>query len=223
MKRILFLAAVLLSMGMGAMAQSAKSALQFVDDKGNVIADGAVFEVTEVTVDTDFGTTYMKPHLFVKNVAPQSKTVAVKLDFTSMPYGNFQCCVGQCKTFEEPSVEMSDTKAVNSGESLDIQAEWFPTGEANSPTTWIATLTTGYAEQTNSPYGVPETKMTDEGPSVKVKFVYGPTGVASVKDSNATVTEVERYNIQGQKMSKPCKGINIIKLSNGKTVKKLMQ
>jgi len=34
--------------------------------------------------------------------------------------------------------------------------------------------------------------------------------------------EVERYNVQGQKISKPCKGINIIKLSNGKTVKKLI-
>lgn len=218
MKRILFLAAALLSMGMGAMAQSAKSALQFVDDKGNVIADGAVFEVTEVTVDTDFGTTYMKPHLFVKNVAPLSKTVAVKLDLTSMPYGNFQCCVGQCKTFEEPSVGMSDTKDVKPGESLDIEAEWFLPEEGATAKTWTATLTAGLCKMGEVAY-----EYAEDGPSIKVKFIYDPTGVASVKDSNATVTEVERYNVQGQKISKPCKGINIIKLSNGKTVKKVMK
>ena len=55
MKRILFLAAALLSMGMGAMAQNAKSALQFVNGEGKVIPDGSVIELTKVTVDEDFG------------------------------------------------------------------------------------------------------------------------------------------------------------------------
>ena len=58
---------------------------------------------------------------------------------------------------------------------------------------------------------------------LKLSSFYDPTGVASIKDGNANVTEVERYNVQGQKISKPCKGINIIKLSNGKTVKKVMK
>ena len=55
MKKILLVAAVLFSISMGAMAQSAKSALQFVDDKGKVIPDGSVFEVTELVKDEDFG------------------------------------------------------------------------------------------------------------------------------------------------------------------------
>ena len=80
MKRILFLAAALLSMGMGAMAQNAKSALQFVNGEGKVIPDGSVIELTKVTVDEDFGETFMKPDLFVKNVSNGEQVVALKLD-----------------------------------------------------------------------------------------------------------------------------------------------
>lgn len=227
MKRILFLATVLLSMGMSAMAQSAKSTLQFVDDKKNVVADGAVFEVTEV--ETQDGEEegsieyFLKPKLSVKYVGgKKGQSVALKLDVTAMPHGKFGCCFGSCvPPFEEAGNYMSFAMKMDANDIVGIDSEWI-LGKADAPVTWIATITAGYAEQTNSPDGVPETKMTDEGPSVKVKFVYTPTGVASVKDSNATVTEVERYNVQGQKISKPCKGINIIKLSNGKTVKKLM-
>ena len=93
MKRILLVAAVLFSISMGAMAQSAKSALQFVDDKGNVIPDGSVFEVTEIIKDEDFGTIYMKPNLFIKNVSGLKKEVAMKLDLKSMPEGKIQCCI----------------------------------------------------------------------------------------------------------------------------------
>ena len=53
MKKILLVAAVLFSISMGAMAQSAKSALQFVDDKGNTLKDGSVFEVTEIQSFSD--------------------------------------------------------------------------------------------------------------------------------------------------------------------------
>lgn len=225
MKRTLFLAAALLSMGMSAMAQSAKSTLQFVDDKENVVADGAVFEVTEVeTQDGEEGSIeyFLKPKLSVKYVGGLEKSVALKLDLTTMPHGEFGCCFGTCiSPFKEPGIHMSFVKKMEPADVEGIESEWI-LGKADAPVTWVATITAGYVEQTYSPEGVPETKMTEEGPSVKVKFVYTPTGVASVKDSNATVTEVERYNVQGQKISKPCKGINIIKLSNGKTVKKLI-
>ena len=102
-----------------------------------------------------------------------------------------------------------------------LESEWI-LEKADAPVTWEATITAGFCKLVETSPGVQETKMTEAGPSVKVKFIYTPTGIASVKDGNATVTEVERYNVQGQKISKPCKGINIIKLSNGKTIKKLI-
>ena len=225
MKRILFLAVALLSMGMGAMAQSAKSTLQFVDDKENIVTDGTVFEVTKIeTQDGEEGGIeyFLKPNLSVKYVGGMPQTVGLRLALTAMPHGKFGCCFGTCiPPFEEAGNYMSFTKKMKANDVEGIESEWI-LGKADAPVTWTAIITAGFCEKKETTPGVEETKMTDEGPSVKVKFIYTPTGIDSVKDGNATVTEVERYNVQGQKISKPCKGINIIKLSNGKTVKKLI-
>ena len=52
--------------------------------KVKVIPDGSVIELTKVTVDEDFGETFMKPDLFVKNVSNGEQVVALKLDLKSM-------------------------------------------------------------------------------------------------------------------------------------------
>ena len=214
MKRILLVVAVLFSISMGAMAQSAKSALQFVDDKGNVIPDGSVFEVTEIIIDEDFGNN-MKPNLFIKNVSGQAKVVAMKLDLKSMPEGKIQCCIGNCDFYETPSIHTSGSISIPAGKSESIETEWFIPAETTTPKCWTAVFTAGLCKLGAAAY-----EYSEDGPSIKVRFGKDPTAVTSVKEN--TVTEVERYNVQGQKISKPCKGINIIKLSNGKTVKKLI-
>ena len=214
MKRILLVAAVLFSISMGAMAQSAKSALQFVDDKGNVIPDGSVFEVTEIIKDEDFGNN-MKPNLFIKNVSGQAKVVAMKLDLKSMPEGHVQCCIDNCMTFSNPAVEISGSISIPAGKSESIETEWFLPNGTTTPKHWTAVLTAGLCKAGGAAY-----EYAEDGPSIKVSFGKNATAIASVKEN--TVTEVERYNVQGQKISKPCKGINIIKLSNGKTIKKLI-
>ena len=215
MKKILLVAAVLFSISMGAMAQSAKSALQFVDDKGNVIPDGSVFEVTEIIKDEDFGTIYMKPNLFIKNVSGLKKEVAMKLDLRSMPEGEIQCCIGNCNFYKTPSIHTSGSKSIAAGKSESIETEWLIPAETTTPKCWTAVFTAGLCKLGAAAY-----EYSEDGPSIKVRFGKDPTAVTSVKEN--TVTEVERYNVQGQKISKPCKGINIIKLSNGKTVKKLI-
>lgn len=214
MKRILLVVAVLFSISMGAMAQSAKSALQFVDDKGNVIPDGSVFEVTEIIIDEDFGNN-MKPNLFIKNVSGQAKVVAMKLDLKSMPEGKIQCCIGNCDFYETPSIHTSGSISIPAGKSESIETEWFIPAETTTPKCWTAVFTAGLCKLGAAAY-----EYAEDGPSIKVSFGKNATAIASVKEN--TVTEVERYNVQGQKISKPCKGINIIKLSNGKTVKKLI-
>lgn len=215
MKKILLVAAVLFSISMGAMAQSAKSALQFVDDKGKVIPDGSVFEVTELVKDEDFGEIFMKPNLFIKNVSGQTKVVAMKLDLKSMPEGRVQCCIDNCMMFSNPAVEISGSISIPAGKSESIETEWFLPNGTTTPKHWTAVLTAGLCKAGGAAY-----EYAEDGPSIKVSFGKNATAITSVKEN--TVTEVERFNVQGQKISKPCKGINIIKLSNGKTVKKLI-
>ena len=49
-----------------------------------------------------------------------------------------------------------------------------------------------------------------------------PTGINSLS-STANAVEVARYNAAGQRITRPMKGLNIIKLSNGKVVKRIEQ
>ena len=70
-------------------------------------------------------------------------------------------------------------------------------------------------------FDIEQFKYEDVGESstVTVKFVYNEksTGINGISNANATV--VARYAADGTRLSAPQKGLNIVKLSNGKTVK----
>lgn len=51
-----------------------------------------------------------------------------------------------------------------------------------------------------------------------------PAGINGVKaNSNSDLTEVARYNANGQRIAAPQKGLNIVKMANGKSVKVLVK
>ena len=58
-----------------------------------------------------------------------------------------------------------------------------------------------------------------ETSTITVHFVYNEksTGINGISNADATV--VARYAADGTRLSAPQKGLNIVKLSNGKTVK----
>ena len=58
--------------------------------------------------------------------------------------------------------------------------------------------------------------------SNKVVIVNRPTSIASAT-SSSTATEVARYNLSGQKLATPTKGINIVKYSDGTTRKEVVK
>lgn len=49
------------------------------------------------------------------------------------------------------------------------------------------------------------------------------TGITSVGNDTAGATEVARYTVDGRRITSPVKGINIVKYSNGKTVKQIIR
>lgn len=58
--------------------------------------------------------------------------------------------------------------------------------------------------------------------AAKAQVIFNPTGISSVENNDNGV-ELARYNMSGQRISSDSKGINIIKMSNGKTVKQLVR
>lgn len=221
MKKIFTLAAALL-MSAAAMAQNAKSMIQFVDAKGNVIADGATFVANNIEeMDNGFEKYHqIKPEIFVKNVSEKEIPVSVRFILNDMPNGEFSTCFGTCSNpFKKPGTYNSVYQTLSNEKNYVLDSEWIP--DNSDPTTWEATFTACLGEEVEGGF-VTTYKFLEAGPSIKVKFIYDVTGIENV-NNNLQVRELARFNAQGQKITEPCKGINIVKLSNGKTVKQLIK
>ena len=70
-------------------------------------------------------------------------------------------------------------------------------------------------------FGIEQFEWEEKGDcsSVTVKFVCDGTTAINGVTNNTNATVVARYAANGTRLSAPQKGLNIVKLSNGKTVK----
>ena len=233
MKKIFTLCVALFS-AVAMFAQDAKSIFEFTDAAGNVVPSGSVVTRNEVE-EAEYGGYQITTGLFAKQNLKEKDgyTVAVKMvmEVTKMPHGQIQYCYpGSCQLTgvgEEGLGTYETDAAVPTGTSLttewmmgldDNTGEALP-GEAEAKFTLVACkqIPAGVNQ-----YGVPVYEYEEiegENPSVTVKFVCAdPTGINGVAD-NANATVVARYAADGSRLSEPQKGLNIVKLSNGKTIK----
>lgn len=234
MKKIFTLCFALFS-AVAMFAQDAERVFEFTDEAGNVVVpSGSVITRTEVE-EADFGGYQITTGLFAKQNLKEKDgyPVVVKMimEVTKMPHGQIQYCYPascQLTGVGEDGVGIYETETPAVPLSNNLTTEWImglndETGEA-LPGEAEAKFTLVACKQipagTNSA-GLPvyDYEEFGENPSVTVKFVCAdPTGINGVAtDANATV--VARYAADGSRLSAPQKGLNIVKLSNGKTIK----
>lgn len=222
MRKLYLLLALAMAANLPALAGN-DDTFNFVKADGTVVPDGSVVNVSEPYVDEDFGDYYIPSGLYLKNIS--GKEVGVKLYLTpvALPSGSFQiCCMGDCQASagaqSKSGVYAKDYKE-------DLMLEWIPAKSTDYGTA-TATITTAVCEVkgTTALNKRAGDKIAD-GPTITVNFVNpDPSGIESVENpSNGVVKVVARYNAAGQKISKPEKGINILKLANGRTVKQLIK
>lgn len=184
----------------------------FVDADGNEVADGSTItiyaeEEEMVPGMPELGVVVQAKYpLSVKNNTDATATVALKVVAPFMPKsGGVQVCFPMMCDNHDRGTFTTMAGDLEANEVRNINSEWiFDDGtyyEANVTLTILA--------------GTSQV----EGPSVKVKSVYAdPTGIADLEaDRNAKA--VGFYGANGAKMSAPQKGLNIVKMSNGKTKK----
>lgn len=233
MKKIFTLCVALFS-AVAMFAQDAKGIFEFTDEAGNVVPSGSVITRNEVE-ENDFGGYQITTGLFAKQnqTEKDGNSVAVKMvmEVTKMPHGHIQYCYPEnCYNTEEGEVGTYETETtVPKTTTKSLTTEWImgldeETGEALYGEAEAKFTLVAYKQipaGTNQ-YGIPVydyEEIGGENPSVTVKFVYAdPTGVNGVAD-NANATVVARYAADGSRLSAPQKGLNIVKLSNGKTIK----
>ena len=54
-------------------------------------------------------------------------------------------------------------------------------------------------------------------------YLSDPVGIGGISENNGELREVARYTIDGRKISVPQRGLNIVKLSDGSTIKILVK
>lgn len=209
-------------------AQDTKGMFEFADKNGNVVPNGSTLTKTEV--EKAGKSLQINTGLFVKPVKTElnGEKLGAKLrvEVENLDHGKIKCCLlGSCCTASEKGTFYSISNFV---EKLDdLATEWVMDtdkegkalkGEATVKPTLVACkkVSLGLNE-----FDIEEFEWQEVGDcsSVTVKFVYdGTTAINGVAD-NTNATVVARYAADGTRLSAPQKGLNIVKLSNGKTVK----
>lgn len=209
-------------------AQDTKGMFEFADKDGNVVPNGSTLTKTEVEKS---GTRLqINTGLFVKPVKPELNGeklgVKMRVEVENLDHGTIQyCLLGSCMVASEKGTFYSPSDFVKT--LGDLATEWFMgtdkegkalKGEATVKLTLVACkkVSLGFND-----FDIEEFEWREVGDcsSVTVKFVCDGTTAINGVTNNANATVVARYAADGTRLSAPQKGLNIVKLSNGKTVK----
>ena len=168
--------------------------------------------------------------LFVKPIKTdlngEKLCVKLRVNVEKIDHGSIAfCLLGSCSSAME--VGEYESKGGFVDKLDDLQTEWMIGNDDNDKAMYgeaTAKLTLVVCRKKSlgkDDFGVEqfEYKNVGESSSITINFVYNEksTGINSISNTDATV--VARYAADGTRLSAPQKGLNIVKLSNGKTVK----
>lgn len=194
----------------------------FVDKDGKEVKSGTVITVNTIEEDPLTGEDMISTGLYVKNNTNERQGLGALFNIKKMDNGKFQICFPQLCSKAITATGMDRTKGgtMKAGQVKTLGAEWFPKADGVCEVEFKLEL---YNINTNK-FGVESYERVEEEdmeypmPSVTVNFVKGATAINGIKDSeNVEVTGI--YDATGKQMQTTQKGLNIVKLSNGKTVK----
>ena len=216
-------------------AQETKGMFEFATADGTVVPSGTVITKSDVEDFTEpedeYDTKQISTGLFVKPIKTdlngEKICVKLRLNVERIDNGSIAfCLLGNCKNaIEEGEFESNGGFVDKLG---DLQTEWMIDhdeetgkamyGEAKAKLTLVVCRKVSLGKDK---FGIEKFDYEDIGESstITVHFVYNEksTGINGINNADATV--VARYAADGTRLSAPQKGLNIVKLSNGKTVK----
>lgn len=192
----------------------------FVDKDGKEIPSGTVWTANHVEED-DFGTTQVPSEVYVKNNTNERQGIGTFVNVKKIESGNFQICFPMnCMSGITGGMVRTEGGAMNAGETKTLASEWFP--EADGVCDVLVKLE--YYNINKNKWGMESFERVDDEdldnpmPFITIHFVKGATAINGIKDGqNVEVTGI--YDATGKQIQTTQKGLNIVKLSNGKTVK----
>ena len=184
----------------------------FVDKEGNEIADGSTVTFVGGKPNPFTGEVQVDVEVSVKNTLPSAEYCSLHIVTTSLPSGSITSCFPSLCTNNIPADYESDSGSLFSGETRGLITEWIV--EDGNYGTATLTLQLRHMEKFATTY-IP----VGEGPTINVNLIYSDPAAIDGIEGNDNTRIVARYNANGQIVKSPVKGVNILKLSNGKVVK----
>lgn len=215
-------------------AQETKGMFEFATADGTVVPSGTVITKSDVEDFTDpedgCDTKQISTGLFVKPIKTdlngEKICVKLRLNVERIDNGSIAfCLLGNCSSAMHEGTYESNGGFVDKLD--DLATEWMIDndeetgkamyGEAKAKLTLVVCRKVSLGTDKFGEHF----KYEDIGESstITVHFVYNEksTGINGINNADATV--VARFAADGTRLSAPQKGLNIVKLSNGKTVK----
>ena len=223
MKKLFTLCLAFLALSsMPAMAQDSDedeidNTLQFVDSKGNVIADGS--EITVDSLEDDGFLCQVSSGLFVNNTSSETVYAGMEVNITRLDNGHIGCCFPvNCQNFNNVGTFSTEAGAIVGGtQNKTIQTEWEPSDATSYGQASAVFRICMYVKGPGTKY-IP----TGYGPSVTINFVNrNPDGIKTIGTSTAGKKVAAIYNVRGESLSQMQKGLNIVRYTDG-TVKKVL-
>lgn len=192
----------------------------FVDKDGKEIPSGTVWTANHVE-ENDYGAVQVPSEVFVKNNTNERQGVGAFVNVKKIESGSFKICFPMnCLAGITGGMARTEGNAMNAGETKTLESEWFP--EADGVCDVLVKLE--YYNINKNKFGMESFELVDDEeldnpmPSITIHFVKGATAINGIKDGeNVEVTGI--YDATGKQMQTTQKGLNIVKLSNGKTLK----
>lgn len=192
----------------------------FVDKDGKEIPSGTVWTANHVEED-DFGAVQVADEVYVKNNTKERQGVGAFVNVKKIDSGSYQICFPMnCMSGIKGGMTRTEAGAMDANQLKPLKSEWFP--EADGVCEVLVKLE--YYNINKNKWGIESFERVDDEdldnpmPSITINFVKGATAINGIKDgANVEVTGI--YDATGKQIQTTQKGLNIVKLSNGKTVK----
>lgn len=181
---------------------------QFVDKDGNVVASGTTLTVDQLIEDDIMGNN-ISTGLSVKNTSSASASLRISYKITTLDNGMFQICFPtSCVRKSSIGNFTTSSGSLDADAVSDLQCEWFPVA--------YGSCTVKLTIEVLNAFGT----KTADGPTVIVFFNNAdPAGIIGTHHISAAPQQY--FSADGHKMNGPQKGLNIVRLTDGKIIKHL--
>lgn len=190
----------------------------FVDKNGKEIPSGSVW--TTHTVKDDGMREMIDSEVFVKNNSSEKAAAGIYIKVEKIDNGSMQICFPMNCQGDITTSASTPGYLFKPGEIQSSESEWVFDEDGSCTVTYKleSYIVTEDRWGKETLIKEDEVDMDLPMPSITVVFVKGATAINGVKDGeNVEVAAI--YDATGKQIQTTQKGLNIVKLTNGKTVK----